>query len=259
MVLVLVVGGGLGWWIHRARVQREAVVAIRRAGGEVAYSWEWSNGAPVVPRPKPPWPGWLRRILGPDFLDTVTFVRLYGPQFGDDELRAACRFPWLEDLSVVQTSATDDAAEGIRYLTNLRSLDFRLNPGITRRTLPHIAALRELRTLTLSFNLFPEPVRDEDMAFLRRLTKLERLNLYSADLDDAWVAYLEGLANLESLQLTETSMTARGLDHLKGFSNLTARLSLHGTTFILTKPNMKASEIAERGQMLRRIRLIRGR
>jgi hypothetical protein len=28
MVLVLIIGGGLGWVIHRARVQREAVAAI---------------------------------------------------------------------------------------------------------------------------------------------------------------------------------------------------------------------------------------
>ena len=33
MVLVLVLGGVLGWVVHRARVQREAVAAIKRAGG----------------------------------------------------------------------------------------------------------------------------------------------------------------------------------------------------------------------------------
>src|SRR5262245_1503912 len=79
MVLVLIVGGGLGWVIYRARVQRDAVATIRRAGGDVAYSWQWSGGRPVSPRPRPPWPYWLRRILGPDFLDTVTYVRMQGP------------------------------------------------------------------------------------------------------------------------------------------------------------------------------------
>ena len=37
MVVVLVIGGGLGWVMQRARVQREAVAAIRRAGGSVLY------------------------------------------------------------------------------------------------------------------------------------------------------------------------------------------------------------------------------
>ena len=74
MALVLIIGGGLGWVIHRAHVQRDAVAAIRRVGGEAAYSWQWSNRAPVTPRSKPPWSDWVRRILGPDFLDTVTFA-----------------------------------------------------------------------------------------------------------------------------------------------------------------------------------------
>ena len=113
--------------------------------------------------------------------------------------------------------------------------------------------------MTLSFKLFPVPATDEDMAFLKRLTKLEHLNLYTATLDETWLIYLEGMANLKSMHLTETSMTARGLDHLKGLPNLTARLSLHGTNFILTRPNLTAAEIAERGQMLRRIRLIYGK
>ena len=138
MVLVLVVGGGLSWYIHRARVQRDAIEAIRRVGGEVAYSWQWSNGQPIFPRPKPPWPDWARRILGPDYLDTVTFVRLNGPRCDDQSLQAACRLPWLEELTVLNSGATDAAAEGIRHLTSLRLLDLRLNPGITRRTLRHI-------------------------------------------------------------------------------------------------------------------------
>ena len=37
MALVLLLGGGLGWVVHCARVQRDAVSAIRRAGGNVFY------------------------------------------------------------------------------------------------------------------------------------------------------------------------------------------------------------------------------
>jgi internalin A len=258
MALVLIVGGGLGWVIHRAHVQRDAVAVIKRVGGHVGYRWQRSKGAWISLPPKPPEPDWVRRTLGPDFLDTVTYVFLQGEQCDDESLRAACRLPWLEELSVVNTGVTDASAEDVRHLTKLRSLDFRLN-RITSRTLRHIGELSELRTLTLSLKNFPIAARDEDLAFLKRLTKLERLNLYSADLDDAWLAYLEGLANLKSLHLTDTSMTAEGLDHLEGLSNLTAMLDLHGTVFRLTRPNMTKAELAERGQMLRRIRLIRGK
>jgi hypothetical protein len=49
MVLVLITGGGLGWVIHRAQVQRDAVAAIKRVGGHIGYSWQRSNGALVFP------------------------------------------------------------------------------------------------------------------------------------------------------------------------------------------------------------------
>jgi hypothetical protein len=43
MVLVLVIGALLGWMARRARVQREAVAAIQKAGGMVGYNWEWKE------------------------------------------------------------------------------------------------------------------------------------------------------------------------------------------------------------------------
>ena len=187
------------------------------------------------------------RTLGPDFVDTVTCVDLVGEQCDDKSLRAACRVPWLEELSVLNTSVTDASAEDIRQLTNLRSLDLRLN-AITSRSLRHIEQMTELRTLTLSMKRFPIVPRDEDMAFLNRLTKLERLNLYIANLNDTWLVYLEGLTHLKFLHLTNTSMTAEGLDHLKGLPNLTAVLSLNGGEFTLTRPNATAAEIAQRGK-----------
>ena len=71
IILVLSVGGGLGWLIHEARVQRDAVATITRNGGSCAYSWQWSYKQPYPSRPKPPWPEWARRALGPDFLESV--------------------------------------------------------------------------------------------------------------------------------------------------------------------------------------------
>jgi Leucine Rich repeat len=234
MVLVLILGGGLGWFIYRARVQQEAVAAIQRVGGGIAYSWQWSSGAPVFPPPKPPWPIWVRRILGPDFLDTVAYVRLQGNQCDDEALRAACRLPWLEELIVVDTSVTDSGAENLRQLKNLRSLDLRLN-RITARALRHIGGMTEMRELKLAMKRSPVPLRDEDVAFLKRLTRLESLMLPSADLTDAWLVYIEDLKNLKRLQLYDMAITADGLHHLRALSNLTT-LSLHGTRLTSIEP-----------------------
>ena len=40
MVLILALGSWFGWVANRARVQREAVAAIERAGGHVYYEWQ---------------------------------------------------------------------------------------------------------------------------------------------------------------------------------------------------------------------------
>ena len=47
VVLVLVIGGWLGWIVRSARIQREAVAAIEKAGGRVKYDWEWSGGKQI--------------------------------------------------------------------------------------------------------------------------------------------------------------------------------------------------------------------
>ena len=47
MVLVLLLGGGSGWIVHSARVQREAVEAIRKDQGLVRYNWDWKDGTVI--------------------------------------------------------------------------------------------------------------------------------------------------------------------------------------------------------------------
>jgi Leucine-rich repeat (LRR) protein len=229
MALVLALGGSLGWVIHRAHVQRDAIMTIERAGGSVGYG----NPTPGTPggvtsaRPDTPMTAWVRRHLGRDFTDTATYVYLSGKQFDDEALRAACRLLWLEELWVENTCATDLAAEDLRHLKRLRVLNLKLN-RITGRPLRHIGEMSELRELRLAMRLSPVPLRDEDMAFLKRLTKLERLQLPSDELTDAWLIYIEDLKGLTILEVYGMAVTSEGLRHLSSLSNLTV-LNLHGT------------------------------
>jgi hypothetical protein len=51
--------------VHHAHVQREAVAAIERAGGEVMYDWQWKDNALVHGRP---WASrWLVDRVGIDY------------------------------------------------------------------------------------------------------------------------------------------------------------------------------------------------
>ena len=45
VILVLLVGGALGWFVHRARVQRNAVAAVKSIGGQAVYDFEDPRGA----------------------------------------------------------------------------------------------------------------------------------------------------------------------------------------------------------------------
>ena len=47
MVVVLVIGGWLGWMVHQARVQRDAVAAVRKLQGTALYDWERKDGRAI--------------------------------------------------------------------------------------------------------------------------------------------------------------------------------------------------------------------
>ena len=67
MIVVLGIGGVLGWVVHRAHVQRDAVAAIttlrRNTRGSVYYDWQYVAGQ-VDKDAKPRGPKWMRELLG---------------------------------------------------------------------------------------------------------------------------------------------------------------------------------------------------
>src|SRR6516225_2413481 len=75
ILIVIVLGAGLGWIVRQAHIQRDAVAAIRKAGGSVTYDWEFDNGK-FLPGGKPWAPSWLVDLIGVDFFDRVTLVDL---------------------------------------------------------------------------------------------------------------------------------------------------------------------------------------
>ena len=70
MVLVLTAGAGFGWFVRSAHVQREAVLAIERAGGTVIYNWELADHG-MEPILSHRWSRWMLKYGGIDSLDSV--------------------------------------------------------------------------------------------------------------------------------------------------------------------------------------------
>ena len=120
IVLVLVLGGGLGWFVNRAKVQLDAVTAIERAGGSVKYEWEWKDGQ-FNPSGKPWWPKWLMDHIGPNYLAHIAEVDL--TQGGSDEqMLAVGKLKSLETLVIRKSSITATGLAPLAELADLRNL-----------------------------------------------------------------------------------------------------------------------------------------
>jgi hypothetical protein len=191
MIAIAILCGWLGWSIHQARVQREAVAAIEMAGGKVMYDWhwQWKKGQPTaygvahwrwtrgqpIPRESTWWPEWLVSRIGIDYLFKVNYVEMRWR--GSDEL--------LDRIGQLH---------GLEYL-----------------------------------NLAGSPVDNAGLAKLEGLTALQSLSLEDTRVTDAGLVHLEGLTRLETLLLSMTRVTDAGLPHLKRLTRLKL-LSLFLTT-----------------------------
>ena len=120
--LVAIVAVGLGWMVHRVRVQEEGIELIRRHGGMYYYDLEYDDANyPKAPRS---WaPGWLTRKLGIDYFHHVASVRIEDPHFDDEDLgRLTACLLRIESIGIVGTSITDAGLTHLRGNRRLKGL-----------------------------------------------------------------------------------------------------------------------------------------
>ena len=126
MVLVLVFGAGLGWWARSARLQRQAVLAIKRAGGFVSYDYEFRYGVDTSTG-KPRVPKWLLDRVGVDYFYSVTDVSAVG--VSDADAARLKDLPRLERLTIATPKISDRGIASIARIRSLRSLTIMGNGG----------------------------------------------------------------------------------------------------------------------------------
>ncbi len=159
IALLLVIGTWLGWIVRNAGIQREAVVAIQKAGGSVAYDWEWTNEK-SIPGGEPPAPRWLVDLIGADYFGHVASVSL--SQTGSGATYAQVeRLTRLERLNLLTSSLDYSGLARLKGLTNLAVL-----------------------------SLIGTKVTDADLVNLKGLTKLTVLDLASTQVTDAGFVHL---------------------------------------------------------------------
>lgn len=179
MIAIGILCGILGWIINRARVQRDAVAAIERAGGKVMYDreWSWKWNRPV-PTGKPRWPDWLVKRVGIDYLSNVTYVDLR--YRGSDEILARVgQLHRLEYLTLAGSRVTDARLADLGGLTNLQwlSLD---DTQIGDAGLVHLKDLEKLQTLSIGLTR----VGDASLPHLKAMSGLKGLSLYLTEISD---------------------------------------------------------------------------
>jgi hypothetical protein len=201
MALIFILGGVYGWIVHRAHIQRDAVAAVRHAGGEIIYDLVYQNGRPMIKSMgsvnnpassySAPWaPKWLVDRVGIDYFANVIQVHFDRP-ITDADLAHVGRFYRLQRLYLAPSSVSD---AGLAHLE-----------GLTALCILHLAASH---------------VDDAGLVHLKGLVNLEALLLQKTEVTDAGLKYLGSLSHLDQLHLRATKITDAGLRHLAGLKSL---------------------------------------
>jgi hypothetical protein len=157
MLLVMVTAVCLGRYVVRVRVQRDAVAAIHRAGGSVAYDWEWGtpyNSQIIDANAKPRAPKWLADRIGVDYVANVVSVNLSTPNVNDrkkaddETLAHVGRLGRVENLNLADTEVTDDGLAHLKGLARLRDLNLD-NTQVGDAGLAHLKGLTNVWMLVV--------------------------------------------------------------------------------------------------------------
>jgi Leucine-rich repeat (LRR) protein len=199
MIAVLAVGGALGWFAYRVRVQREAVAAIQKVRGVVFYNGQTSARGKAPP-PQSHFLRWLRRVVGEDCLDTATFVGVSAEQLDDRLMMQIGRLNGIENLNIqgrpLPAGLTERGISQIRRLTRLKSFVVQ-GPLDTTGFLSAIGPQRHLRRLWLA----SASATDTDMVRLGQLAELENLQLDGSRVSDVGFSQLANLRKMKQLTL----------------------------------------------------------
>ncbi len=246
LLLVLAIALWLGWIVHKARQQREAVAALQKFGGFVHYDWEFVDGPVKVPRGnllwmpswgkftpgRRPWaPDWMRRALGDEYFQSLAHVSLYvdikkgvadatwvnmGP--ADEALRKLATQTSVRTLQIGGQQVTDENLSYVGQMTGLEELSISWGYRLTDKGFLQLSRLKRLRILYID----DSKMTDASLEAIGKLTNLEELRIEGEGFSDRGLAQLKGLTRLKYLTLGEGShrISDAGLAFLKRMKEL---------------------------------------
>lgn len=123
----------------------------------------------------------------------------------------------VQFLSIASRFTLDSDLKSIKHLTGLKALSLQ-GCTIDGSGFDQLRGLNQLEELRLGNH--GQPLKDESMAQLGRLTSLRWLALWGTGISDAGVENLRPLTQLRSLMLGNTKITDKSLEVVKGFDRL---------------------------------------
>lgn len=255
MVLVLVVGGGLGWLTlkrqREARRQR-VIAAIQASLSSVEFDGPgisrilWFGGS-SAPASLPQRPLTADQIDALGSCDRLKELVMVSSVMTDEGLAALSRDSLLERLYCFKPKVSEAGVKHLAGLSHLKKLELLRVPELTDPALAHLSGMIGLEEINLSEAsitgsglvhlaglpelkslIIPNTALDDaGMANLGRLTGLRRLYIGGGMYTDAGLANLSSLTGLEELGIGSDGCTDAGLAGLAGLTNLRT-LSIDG-------------------------------
>ena len=191
--LLLLTAGAMSWGliqvssrsVSRLREQREAIQAIRDAGGRFYYDYVedsngvWAGGKSWVPVP-------AQRIL----------QRSLNSEWRD----------WIHDVGYVLLEgdrADDQTLAKVSKLSNVRFLVLWSNSRVTERGYAHIGGMKSLTCLSLQHS----HLTDAGMRHLTELSQLKQLELNNTLISDNSIDHLRAFSEIEQLYISGTTIS----------------------------------------------------
>ena len=204
----------LGFKVNAARRQREAVQAILKAGGTVAYDYQmvpvalpgYAETFNIDRNAVPSAPSWLRSVFGDDFFCNVIYVGFQGTG-ADFEL---VRFEDLPSIRRIIIRSIPTASSGAQAQMHLRDDDLAI--------FGQLSQLQELR-------LHGQEIEGPGLRSLVDLKRLNKLDLYGTFINDTGLEQIGKLTCLQNIILSTDRISDAGLQQLSTIPKLALDLT----------------------------------
>jgi hypothetical protein len=110
----------LAWFAHLVREQRSIKEMILRNNGLFYYEFEPQNPKPYARKNWVPAP--IRRLIDEEYFHDITWARIEGAEFGDQDLARLKTLDRIEGLGIIETAITDAGLRQLRGRVTLKGL-----------------------------------------------------------------------------------------------------------------------------------------